>query len=281
MPGQQARNNLYWQCRVGDPEALVTFLYQISDELYSAALTVAEGEPQAADFVQQAWGRLLQALKKWRFGGYMRPRTFAIMRRVLANATGPQAAQKAINSAKLSTPNGSWAVSAAPAELVETLVAQTQQIAPSIAAAAQARRRRSRILLAGAGLLVAALIGVSSGLCGRMVIARSPQVQFQCLQRRVIEDRLLSALHDAYSELPDPEGADWGRAHAYHRIGLVLEEIANAASLDDLYRLHYIKQRIDSEDLTVAARVAAWDSSGYYRSRLMHIALVLEEVQNL
>lgn len=281
MPSKRVRDNLYWRCRVGDSEALVTFLYQISDELYSAALIVAEGEQQAADFVQQTWNRLLQALKKWRFGGYLRPRTLNIMRRILTDVAGARAAQRAMDSVTSPLPNGSRSVATAPSALVEALVAETHKLAPTIAAAAQARRRRSRILLAGAGLVVAVLIGVSSGLYGRTVIARSPQVQFQCLQQRVVEANLLSALHDAYGELADPGGADRLQAQAYHRIGLVLEEIANAGSLADLQQLRYIKQRIDNEDLTAGARAAAWDSSSYCRPRLMHIVLVLEEVQNL
>jgi len=160
-------------------------------------------------------------------------------------------------------------------------VAETQKRAPSIAAAATTRRRRLRVLLAGVGLVVAVVVGISSGLYGRMVIAKSPQVQFQCLQQRIIEAGLTSTLHQAYAELADPKGADRPRAQAYHRIGLVLEEIANAPSLADLQHLHYIKQRVQSERLAAMARAAAWDSSDYNREGLMHIVLVLEEVQSL
>jgi len=281
MGNNHGRNNvLYRQCRAGDAEALVAFVYQISDELYAAARQVTGNDRQASEVVSQTWDQLLQALKRWRFGGHLHARTFHILQRILTSTVGPGVAQQAVDSVQSASVATAEAGVVAPEELVAELVDETQKQAPNIARAARARRRRTRVALAASGLLAAAIISVGVGLYGQLLQANSPQVRFECLQQRISEDHLVAALRDASAQLAYAEGGEELQAQAYHRTGLVLEEIINAAGLADLNHLYYIKQRIDSEELTEAIRAAAWDSSGPTRQDLMHIALVLEEVEN-
>ncbi len=281
MANKHGRNNvLYGQCRAGDAEALVACVYQISDELYAAARQATGSDRQASEVVSQTWDQLLQALKRWRFGGHLHTRTFHILQRILASAVGPEAAQQAVDSVQSASVETAEAGVAAPEELVAELVGETHKQAPNIARAARARRRRTRVALAASGLLAVAIISVGVGLYGQLLQANNPQVRFACLQQRISEDHLVAALRDASAQLAYAEGGEELQAHAYHRTGLVLEEIVNAAGLADLNHLYYIKQRIDSEELTEAVRAAAWDSSGPTRQDLMHIALVLEEVES-
>ncbi|MCK4325017.1 MAG: hypothetical protein KAW89_10830, partial [Armatimonadetes bacterium] len=67
----------------------------------------------------------------------------------------------------------------------------------------------------------------------------------------------------------------------YQRIGLVLEEITNAASLQQASRLQFVKDRIATQKLIQLARRAAYQGSGEQRDKLMMVVLVLEEAANL
>ena len=281
MANKPGRNNvLYWRCQAGDAEALQAFVYQMSDELYTVAWRATASDSQAGRLVRQTWDQLLQALKRWRFGGHLRGRTFNILQRILTSTVGPEAAQQAVDSVRSPSSEGAESGLVAPPELVAELVRETQKQAPNIARAVGARRRGLRLALAACGLLAAAVITVGVHLYGQLLQAKGPQVRFECLQQRIIEGHLVAALRDAGAQLAHAEGPERLQAQAYHRTGLVLEEIVNASGLANLEYLHYIKQRIHGEGLTEAIRAAAWDSSGPTRRALMHITLVLEEANN-
>ena len=253
----------------------------MGDELHAAALWATESDQQAAECVRQTWSRLLRALQGRRFREHLRPRTFKILAQTLTDAVGAEPAQRAVDLVAASADEDSKSRVPAPPDLLDELVEETRQAAPDIAGAARARRQRRWLALAGAGLVIVVLMGIVGGLWSRDLTRRSSEIQFQCLRQRIIQADLMSTLHDAYAELADPAGADRLRAEAYQRIGLILEEIANAADLADLQHLRYIKQRIDSGGLLVAARAAAGESSDHARPGLMHALLVLEEVENL
>ncbi len=265
-------------CRAGDPDALRAAAYQLADELYTAALSALGSDERARTAVAETWQRLLAALRWWRCGGGLRRRSLGILRRVLAKSAAPEQLRWACvdREAEHAADAGS-----APAELVKQLVAEGERMAPILARAARRRRRSVHVGLALGAFAVGLLLGFGNALYGRALSVHSPQLQFAALQQRIVAAALPAATQEAYLDLMDPEGAQAVQGEGYQRIGLVLEEITNAASLQETRRLQFVKHRIAAQDLITIARSAAEQSRGKHREKLMLVVLVLEEAANL
>jgi len=176
---------------------------------------------------------------------------------------------------------GSSETCPAPDELVAALTRLSDRTAPIIAEARQRRKRRRRLALAGGLVALGVLIGLSGAFYNRILIARNPQLQFETLQQQIVAAQLRMVVQQAEMELVDSTGAQASVREGYQRIGLVLEEIINAASLQQASRLQFVKDRIASQELLQLARRAAYQSSGEQRKKLMIVVLVLEEAANL
>ncbi len=265
-------------CRAGDPDALRAAAYQLADELYAAALSALGSDEHARTAVAETWQLLLAALRWWRCGGGLRRRSLWILRRVLAKSAAPEQLRWArIDRGAEHAPE----VAAAPADLVRELVTEGERMAPILARAARRRRRSVHVGLAVSAFAVGLLLGFGNMLYGRALSRHSPQLQFATLQQRIVAAALPAAIQEAYLDLMDPEGAQAVQAEAYQRIRLVLEEISNAASLQETRRLQFVKHRIAAQDLISIARSAAEQSQDKRREKLMLVVLVLEEAANL
>ena len=271
---------ILWACRRGDADALRTGAYQLADELYTAALAVLDSEESAHSAVVETWQRTLAALQCWRFAGGLRSRALELLRRVLLQMADPQRAQP-ITEIVGRDRAGSPEACPAPDELVAALTGLSDRMAPTIVESRQRRKRRLRLALSGGLVVLGVLIGLSGAFYSRVLIARNPQLQFETLQRRIVAAQLRMVVQQAEMELVDPTGAQASVREGYQRIGLVLEEIINAASLQQASRLRFIKDRIARQQLIQLARRAAYQSSGEQRDKLMMVVLVLEEAANL
>ena len=267
-------------CRRGDGDALRTGAYQLADELYTAASAVLDSEESAHSAVVETWRRTLTALKCWRFADGLRNRALGLLGRVLSGMADPQWAEQIGETVEMARV-GSSEVCPAPDELVGALTGLSDRMAPAIAQARQRRKRRLRLALSGGLVVLGVLIGLSGAFYNRVLIARNPQLQFETLQRRIAAAQLRMVVQQAEMELVDPTGAQASVREGYQRIGLVLEEIANAASLQQASRLRFVKDRIAAQKLLQLARRAAYQSSGEQRKKLMMVVLVLEEAANL
>jgi len=269
-----------WACRRGDADALRTGAYQLADELYTAALAVLDDEESAHSAVVETWRRTLTALQRWRFAGSLRSRALNLLGRVLSQMADPQqAAQIAqtVAEAKADRPE----TCSAPDESVAALTSLGDRMAPTIAEARQRRKHRLRLALAGGLVVLGVLIGFSGAFYSRALVARNPQLQFETLQRRIIAAQLRLVVQQAEMELVDPTGAQASVREGYQRIGLVLEEIINAASWQEASQLRFVKDRIATQELVQLARRAAYQGSGEQREKLMMVVLILEEAANL
>ncbi len=271
---------ILWACRRGDADALRTGAYQLADELYTAALAVLDDEESAHSAVVETWQRTLTALQCWRFAGDLRGRALELLRRVLSQMADPQHAQQIAEIVGRARAASSE-VCPAPDELVAALTGLSDRMAPVIAESRQRRKRRLRLALSGGLLVLGVLIGLSGAFYNRVLIAHNPQLQFETLQRRIVAAQLRMVIQQAEMELVDPTGAQASVREGYQRIGLVLEEIINAASLQQASRLRFVKDRIAAQKLLQLARHAAYQSSGEQRKKLMIVVLVLEEAANL
>jgi len=271
---------ILWACRRGDADALRTGAYQLADELYTAALAVLHSEESAQSAVVETWRRTLTALQCWRFAGSLRSRALNLLARVLSQMADPQQAQQ-IAQIVAEARAGSSEACPAPDELVAALTGLSDRMAPTIVEARQDRKRRRRLALAGGLIVLGVLIGLSGAFYNRVLIARNPQLQFETLQQRIVAAQLRMVVQQAEMELVDPTGAQASVREGYQRIGLVLEEITNAASLQQASRLRFIKDRITKQQLIEVAQRAAYQSSGRQRDKLMMVVLVLEEAVNL
>jgi len=237
-------------------------------------------EDRAHAAVIEAWQRTLSALQRWRFAGSLRNRALARLGRVLAEMGEPHQAGQIAETVGAAQA-GRSEVRPAPDELVAALTRLTDRMAPTIAAARQRRKHRLRLALAGGLVALGVLIGLGGALYNRVIIARNPQLQFETLQQGIVATQLRMAVQQAEMELVDPTGAQAPIREGYQRIGLVLEEVTNAASLQQASQLRFIKDRIASQGLIQLARQAADQSSGAQREKLMLVVLALEEVANL
>jgi len=271
---------ILWDCRRGDVDALRTGAYQLADELYTAALAVLNDDGPAQSAVTEAWRRTLTALQCWRFIGGLRTRAVHLLRRVLSRMAAPGQAQQIAEAMQAAVADRaeSWP---APDELVAALTILSDRMAPVIAEARQRRKHRLRLAFAGALVVLGVLIGLSGAFYNRVLIARNPQLQFEMLQQRIVAAQLRMAVQQAEMELVDPTGAQASVRDGYQRIGLVLEEIINAANLQQASRLRFVKDRIATQNLIQLARRAAYQSSGEQRDKLMTVVLVMEEAANL
>ena len=271
---------ILWACRRGDADALRTGAYQLADELYTAALSVLDSEESAHSAVVETWRRTLTALQCWRFAGGLHGRALNLLGRVLSRMADPQQAQQIAETVGMARA-GSPEVCPAPDELVAALTGLSDRMAPVIAESRQSRKRRLRLALSGGLVVLGVLIGLSGAFYNRVLVARNPQLQFETLQQRIVAAQLRMVVQQAEMELVDPTGAQASVREGYQRIGLVLEEIINAASLQQASRLQFIKDRIARQQLIQLARRAAYQSSGKQQDQLMLVALVLEEAANL
>jgi len=267
-------------CRCGDADALRTVVYQLADELYTVALAELASEDRAYAAVIEAWQRMLNALQRWRFAGSLRNRALALLGRVIAEMSEPHPAGQ-ITETVGTAQEGRSEIQPAPDALVAALTRLTDRMAPAIAEARQRRKHRLRLALAGGLVILGVLIGLGGAFGNRILIARNSQLQFETLQQRIVAAQLRAAVQQAEMELADPTGAQASVREGYQRIGLVLEEIVNAASLQQTSRLRFVKRRIANQNLIQLARQAACQSNGTQREKLMMVVLVLEEVANL
>jgi len=271
---------ILWACRRGDADALRTGAYQLADELYTAALTVLNDDGPAQSAVIATWRRTLTALQCWRFAGGLRSRALNLLVRVLSQmAASEQAQQIAETVGRVKA--GSSETCTAPEELIATLIRLSDRTAPIIAEARQRRKHRRRLALAGGLVILGVLIGLGGAFYNRVLIARNPQLQFETLQQRIVAAQLRMVVQQAEMEIVDSTGAQASVRESYQRIGLVLEEIINAASLQQASRLQFVKDRIASQELIQLARRAAYQTSGKQQDKLMMVVLVLEEAVNL
>jgi len=271
---------ILWACRAGDVDVLRTAAYQLSDELYTTALAVLEDDSSAQSAVIETWRRVLGALQRWRFAGGLRGRALNMLGRVLSQMVDPPQAEQIAEILERAKAGSSEAY-AAPDELVTALIRLSDRMAPLIAEARQRRKRGRRLAVAAGLVAIGVLIGLSVAFYNRALIARNPQLQFETLQQRIVAAQLRMVVQQAEMELVDPLGAQVSVRDGYQRIGLVLEEIINAANLRQANRLRFVKDRIASQQLIQLARQAAYQSSGRQRERLMMVVLVLEEAANL
>jgi len=271
---------LLWACRRGDADALRTVAYQLADELYTAALAVLGDDGPARSAVIETWRRTLTALQCWRFAGGLCSRALNLLGRVLSQMADPQQVEQ-ITEIIGRTKADSSAAYPAPDELMAALIRLSDRTAPIIAEARQRRKRKRRLAVAGGLVVLGVLIGLSGAFYNRVLIARDPQLQFEALQQRIVAAQLQMVVQQAEIGLVDPTGAQASVREGYQRIGLVLEEIINAASLQQTSRLQFVKDRIANQELIQLARRAAYQSSGKQREKLMMIVLVLEEAANL
>lgn len=271
---------ILWACRRGDADALRTVAYQLADELYTVALAVLDSEESAHSAVVETWRRTLTALQRWRLTGRLHSRALNLLGRVLSQMADRQQAQQIAEIVGRAR-DGSSEVCPAPDELVAALTRLSDRMAPTIVQARQRRKHRLRLALSGGLVVLGVLIGLSGAFYNRTLAARNPQLQFETLQRRIVAAQLRMVVQQAEMELVDPTGAQASVREGYQRIGLVLEEIINAASLQQASRLQFIKDRIATQKLIQLARRAAYQSSGKQRDKLMMVVLVLEEAANL
>jgi len=271
---------ILWACRRGDADALRTAAYQLVDELYTAALAVLDDDSPARLAVIATWQRTLQALMSWRFAGSLRSRALNLLARVLSQMADRQQTQQ-IAQTVAEAKADSLETCSAPDELVAALTSLGDRIAPTIAEARQRRKHRLRLALAGGLVVLGVLIGLSGAFYNRALVAHNPQLQFETLQRRIVAAQLRMVVQQAEMELVDPTGTQVSVREGYQRIGLVLEEIINAASLQQASRLRFVKDRIATQELIQLARRAAYQTSGKQREKLMMVVLVLEEAANL
>jgi len=275
-----AEKKILWACRRGDTDALRTVAYQLADELYTAALAVLDSEESACLAVVETWRRTLTALQRWRFAGGLRTRAVHLLRRVLSEMSDPQQAEQ-IGETIERAMAGRSEVCPAPDEVVAALTSLSDRMAPTIVQARQRRKHRLRLALSGGLVVLGVLIGLGGAFYNRVLIAHNPQLQFETLQQRIIAAQLRMVVQQAEMELVDPTGAQVSVREGYQRIGLVLEEIVNAASLQQASRLRFVKDRIAAQKLLQLARRAAYQSGGEQREKLMMVVLVLEEAANL
>jgi len=277
---RSVEEKVLWACRRGDADALRTVAYQLADELYTAALAVLDDDGRARSAVIETWQRALSALQCWRFAGGLRSRALNLLARVLSQMADPQQVEQIAGIIAM-VRAGSSEVRPAPDELVAALIRLSDRTAPIVAESRQRRKHKRRLALAGGLLVLGVLIGLGGAFYNRVLIARDPQLQFETLQQRIVVAQLRMVVQQAEMELVDPTGTQASVREGYQRIGLVLEEIINAASLQQASRLRFVKDRIASQELIQLARRAAHQSSAKQQDKLMMVVLVLEEAANL
>lgn len=266
-------------CRAGDRDALQAAAYQLADELYTAAMSALDNDELAREAVVESWRRLLAALRGWRFTGGLRQQALRILQKLLSQSSGPS--QRCIKSIMdRGGPDDSQILSA-PDKLVERLVVEGERTANSLQRTAHRRRYSLFVALTIGAFAIGILIGFGNTLYGRALSVHSPELQFEMLQQRIVGAELPLAVHEAYLSMMDVEGAQAGQAEALQRIGLVLEEIVNAANLQETGHLQFIKQRISAQQLIQKAHAITEKSRGKQQEKLALVVLTLEEAANL
>jgi len=266
-------------CRRGNVSALDALLYQTADGMYAMALSAMEDEETAREVVREAWERMLSALQGPRFSRDPRRAMWRITEQVLAERAGRERARAARRAVTDDDGRVGLEGVGLSREVLEELSAKSEQCAPTIRARWKVRRNVFRIS-------IAALFLIAIGVWGAVIFQRAragrdlEQMQYECLRQRVLRQDLTEVMREVSFQLDDPTGVDREAAADCERVMLVLEEIANSATLNEVSGLRYVRQRVRQHDLPqfVASLEETFPEMG---ESLPRVRLVLEEVQNL
>jgi len=265
---------LYFRCRRGEPAALATFAYRLMDRLYTAASFVAPDEASATTAVLLAWEDALALLARLRVGGNLRGKTMRRLGRRLMDYADRATVHRALENA---AHEDEEALLPMPDETVPALVEAAQRHAPDIAAAFHERQGLRRPVLQSLGAACLLVLLYAGWLYAAPALA-SQELELKCLQQRIVRQELVEGLRDVGATLPDPDGADYVQARVLQQASLVLEEVVNAASRQ---QLRYLVPRVEAEELPERLAEIAAAYEGSPRQELMQTQLVLEEVQAL
>ncbi len=265
--------------RRGHIAALDALLYRCADGMYAMALSATPDEEAAQDVVREAWQRMLWALRAARFDRDPTRRMWRLTEQVLAERFGAAAARAARRAA--TAEDGSIGLEGVrlPREVLDELSALSEEHAEAIRARWRVRRAvfRASILV----LFVAAIGIWTAVFYQRSRVSHDlAALQYECLRQRIMRQQLPEAMREMAFQLDDPSGADKEAAADCERVMLVLEEIANSPSLQDINRLRYVRQRVSRHHLTDFVR-SLEDTFPEMADVLPRVALALEEVQNL
>jgi len=266
-------------CRRGNVSALDALLYHCADGVYAMALTAVDDEAAAQAVVREVWRRLLTALRAPRFDADPAERLWRISERTLAQQVGRNAARKARRT--VTEDDGSVGLEGVgvPRPILEEL----SDLSHAEAGAIRDRWRVRRNVFRTA---IAALLLIAIGVWGAVFYQRSlatdnlAELQYDCLHHRIVRQELPMAVREIIFQLDDPTGADKETAADCERVLLVLEEIANAETLDQVNHLRYVRQRVSRHALPDFVRTQE-ETFPEMSGELTRVALALEEVENL
>ncbi|MBD3292882.1 MAG: hypothetical protein GF393_08170 [Armatimonadia bacterium] len=266
-------------CRRGNVSALDALLYHCADGVYAMALTAVDDEAAAQQVVREVWRGQLAALENPRFNADPADRLWRITERELTQRLGRQAARAARRA--VTSEDGAVGLEGVrlPAEVLDELSELAHEEAPSI----RARWKVRRTVFRGALLtLVMAAIGIWGAVFYQQSRRTSDlaQMQYECLRQRIVRQEMPVAIREVTFQLDDPTGADKETAADCERVLLVLEEIANAETLNQVSQLRYVRERVTRHDLPDFVR-AQEETFPEMSDSLTRIALALEEVDNL
>ena len=276
----RSERSLYWRCRRGEPEALATFAYRVTDDLYVMALEACSDEATAAEAVRRSWQRTLGRLGRWRFGGYLERRARQDIVRVLGVMTD---ARQAGAAARASAADFGYEASRPrlPEPVVAELVESARASAPDLQRRSARRRRHGRVGLAA--LAVVSVVAIGLGTAYRVYLSEPSvrAVRVATLKDRIAAVDMVNTVRDVGDTLADPEGADRSEAEMYGQVVMALEEIENAGSTPGTEGLFYVQKRVKDLDLSGFMLEAAQRQEGETRATLMQAHLALEEVAAL
>jgi len=276
----RSERSLYWRCRRGEPEALATFAYRVTDDLYVMALEACSDEATAAEAVRRSWQRTLVRLGRWRLGGYLERRARQDMVRVLGGMTDARRAHAAARATaadfgdEASRPR-------LPEPVVAGLVESARASAPDLQWRSARRRRHNRVGLAA--LAVVSVVAIGLGTAYRVYLSEPSvrAVRVETLKERIVAVDMVNTVRDVSDALADPEGADRSEAEMYGQAIMALEEIGNAGSTPGTEGLFYVQKRVKELGLAGFMLEAAQRQEGETRAALMQAHLALEEVAAL
>ena len=277
--GSSSTRELRTGCRRGNTSALDAFLYRCADGMYAMALSAMEDEQEAHEVVREAWSRCLSALQAPRFDADPARRLWRITERLISDRVGRDAARRARRS--VTADDGTVGLDGVglEREVLEELSELAHEKAPVIRARWTARRN---VFRGGVVALFLIALSVWSGVFyqrSRMTHDIA-QLKYETLQERIIRQELAVVMREITFQLDDPTGADRQTLADCERVQLVLEEIANSASLSHLNDLRYVRQRIARHQLADFVR-SLEELFPEMSDTLPRVALALEEVQNL
>lgn len=265
--------------RRGHQSALDALLYRCADGVYAIALSALPDEAAAEEVTREAWLRMLWALRAARFDADPARRMWRITEQVLAERVGRAEARAARRAATGEDGVVGLEGVRLPREVIEELAALSEQHAEGI----RARWRTRRDVFRGS---IVALFLVALGIWGAVFYQRArvtedlAALKYECLRDRIIRQELLASVREMAFQLDDPTGADREAAADCERVMLVLEEIANSESLDQVNGLRYVRERVARHDLAEFVR-SLEETFPEMTDTLPRVALALEEVQNL